>query len=207
MTTSRLGRSAWVIVWCLVASSAAAQSPRMELSIAAGSTEAGALARVPIQLRSPIGIGAAQFEIVYDPAIVRFKGVEHGALLPTGFVEANVVQPGRARVALVSSEEVKGTGVLLLADFDVLAGPAGDTAIGLEAVRGWDQASNLPVHAASQAGQWTRTAAASVASGQPAAPQRPPAAGGSPAWHYAVVAGIILLVLGYLLGRRTPTRP
>jgi len=169
----------------------------MELSIGAGSAEAGAVAKVPIRMNSPIGIGAVQFEIVYDPAVVRFKGVENGSLLPTGLVESNVVQPGRARVALVSSEEVKGTGVLLLAEFEVLAGPAGVTAIGLEAVRGWEQASNLPVNAASQAGQWTRTVPASVIGG------RPTAEGGSPAWHYGVVAVVILVVLGFFFVRRT----
>lgn len=153
-----------------VCPAAHAQTPRLELTVVPGSAEAGASAKVPIQFNSPVGVGAVQFELVFDPAALKFKGVENGPHLPAGLVEANEVQPGRVRVALVSNEEVKGAGVLLLAEFELTPGPVGATSVNLESVRAWDLANNLPLLIAARAGEWARAAAATQAGSGAGAP-------------------------------------
>lgn len=177
-----------------------AQALRSELSIEAGAADAGTTAKVSIRSKSPVAMGALQFDLVYDPAMVRFKGIENGPLLTAALVEANVVEPGRARVALVSNEEVKGDGVLLIAELDILEGPSGTTSIGLEAVRGWDQANNLPVNIAAQGGELTRT----VAQKAEPVPQKP--ADGSMTWIYVATAVVTFGAMILLLRRKNSTK-
>jgi len=193
---------------CLIALSydrAVAQSPRGELSIAPGTVEPGAVAKVPIQLNSSKGMGALQFELVFDPASSRFSGIENGPLLSAALVESNVVEPGRARVALVSNEPVQGAGVLLVAEFEVLVGPDGPLSFGLEAVRGWDQADNLPMNITGTSQDWTRTTPARTEAGNPdAAPEgagveiRP--------WLYGAIGLALLCMVAYFLRRRNTQR-
>ena len=189
-----------VFVTAIAATPVFAQAIRSELSIVAGSADAGTVAKVSIRSKSPVAMGAVQFDLIYDPAKVRFKGVENGPLLPAGLVETNVVEPGRARIALVTNEEVKGDGVLLIAELDILEGPGGTTSIGLEAVRGWDQANNLPVNIAAQGGELTRT----VAQKSEPAPQK--AADGSLTWIYVLTAVVTFGAMILLLRRKNSAK-
>lgn len=174
-----------------------AQSARMELSIAAGSAEVSKNAKVPILFNSPVGIGASQFELVYDPAVLRFVGVENGPLLPSALVESNEGQAGRARVAFVSNDEVKGSGELLIAEFEVLKGLAATTTIGLESVRGWDQVNNLPVIVAAQSGDWKLTTIENVPSGKLAQDPEP----GNVGWIYGLGAAVVVVIVLSLFRR------
>ena len=175
----------------------AAQSSRAELSITPGTAAAGSVAKVSIRANAPVTLGALQFDLIYDPTVVRLKQVESGELIPAGLVESNIVQPGRARVALVTNEEIKGDGVLLIAEFEVLAGPARPTSISPEEVRGWDQTNNLPVNIAGRAGELTRIAVAPEAASEPRDAR-------SSVWIYAAIGGaIVLSVLVYLLRRKS----
>lgn len=177
------------LLGAMLSSAVSAQTVRLDLSVEPGSTEAGAVAKIPVRFNSPVGIGAAQFDLVFDPAVLKFKGVENGSQLPSGLVESNQVQPGRVRVALVSNEEIKGTGVLLLAEFEMTAGPEASTSVNLESARGWDLANNLPVIVGAQAGEWKRTLVTT-------ATQRP-------LWIYGLggLAVVAVLALAVALGR------
>lgn len=178
-------------------STAYAQTPRLELVVMPGSAPAGEVAKVQIQFKSSVGVGAVQFEIVYDTAVLKFKRVENGPQLPGGLLEANEVQPGRVRVALISNEEVKGSGVLLLSEFESTLGAAGTTSVNLESVRAWDLANNLPLLVAAQAGDWTRTVAAATVGLEnlPAAAEQ-----NTPLWVYgvsglAVLAAVVFVII------------
>lgn len=198
--------SCWVFVatWMLVFATtpATAQSMRLELTIAHGSAEAGSIAKVPIRFNSAVNIGALQLELVFDPALLRFKGIENGPVLSSALVESNVVQPGRARVALVSNEEVKGSGVLLVAEFEMLAGPPVATTISLESARGWDQINNLPVLVVQQPGEWMRTASAAPVATMPVSvPEENALKPAIPVWLYGL-GGLVVLIIAILLLRR-----
>lgn len=157
-----LGAVGFGLLVAMLSSAARAQTLRLELSVEPGSSEVGIVAKIPVRFNSPVGIGAAQFELVFDPAMLKFKGIENGSQLPAGLVESNEVQPGHVRVALVSNEEVKGAGVLLLAEFEMTSGPQASTSVNLESARGWDLANNLPVVVGVKAGEWKRTSVATT---------------------------------------------
>lgn len=172
------------------APAAAGQSSRVELSVEVGSAKGGGIATVPIRLLSSVGVGAVQFEIVYDPEVLRFKETKKGPLLCADSIEANLVRPGRVRVALVSEEEIKGVGVLLTAEFEVLDGPTGTTVIGLEGVRGWDSGNKLPIGVTSRSNEWTRVSGAGGSEG-------------GLRWAYGVTAAAVAVVVLLLLRRRS----
>lgn len=181
---------AWLFAWS--AAPVAAQSARVELSAASGSAEAGTVAEVPIRILSSIGLGAVQFEIIYDPEVIRFKGLKKGLLLPESIIESNLVQPGRVRVGLVSPQEVKGVVVLLTAEFEMLAGPTTTTSIDLEAVRSWDREHNLPVGIVSRSSEWTRTGR----------PDQATSRDGSWIGNYGLMGVLVLVTVAILLLRR-----
>lgn len=210
MSIMRFGKVLRIVAAsCLIALSydrVVAQSTRGELSIAPGTVEPGAVAKVPIQLNSSKGMGALQFELVFDPASSRFSGIENGPLLSAALVESNVVEPGRARVALVSNEPIQGAGVLLVAEFEVLAGPDGPLSFGLEAVRGWDQADNLPMNITGTTQDWTRTTPARTEAGKLDAAPEGAGAEVRP-WLYGGAIGLALLfMVAYLLRRKNIQR-
>jgi hypothetical protein len=72
----------------------------------AGSAEDGGVGVVPIRIISSVGIGTVRFEIVYDPAVLRFRRVDTEPLMSARAAEMDVVQPGRVQVVLISDEEI-----------------------------------------------------------------------------------------------------
>lgn len=141
-----------VLGWSGFGWSGSAQAAAVVLSAPALSGSADAELKVPIRVRGAAGIGAAQADLVYDPAVLEFRAVEPGPLL-TGLVDSNVVQPGRLRMAMATNQAVTGDGELFIATFKVLGGAR--SPLTLENGRAWALADGADVAVALEPGQLT----------------------------------------------------
>jgi len=101
--------------------------------------EMGAQIKTPILVKDAQGVGALEMELTYDPGILELTEVDPGPIL-SGLVDYNIVQPGRVKIAMATSQAVNGSGELFMISFKVMA--AGQSQLGLENVLAWEQANS-----------------------------------------------------------------
>lgn len=103
-----------------------------------------------VEISSTENVGALQFEIVFPPEGVAGQ-IEPAALLPSALMESNLVEPGRLRVAVVSSEPILGSGTLAKLVFDSVTSLNPETDFRIENIKAWhlDSLAALPVEVAS----------------------------------------------------------
>lgn len=92
---------------------------------------------VSLQINSTAKIGAIQFDIVFDPKQT-FEAIEPAGLLPSALLESNLVEPGRLRVAMVSSEPISGIGALAKLKFAAGSRLVSEQEFRLENLKAWD---------------------------------------------------------------------
>ncbi len=113
---------------------------------------------LPIAIRTGSkGLGALQFDLSYDPAILAPVKVEPGRLL-SGLTEFNITSPGRLRVALATSEALTDEGEVLRATFRALA--TGQSSLRVENARAWEQATSFETTVGAESGLVTVVAPA-----------------------------------------------
>lgn len=134
------------------------QAASLTLSLKTVAGEAGANVNVPIFISDAQGMGALEMELVYDPSVLEFKTIEQGAVL-AGLFDFNLIGLGRVKIALASSEETEGRGVLMTAVFKVLTD--GRSQLAIEKAAAWDRANSGEMAVSTHSGQFTaRTAQA-----------------------------------------------
>ncbi|MBX3417165.1 MAG: hypothetical protein KF851_06145 [Pirellulaceae bacterium] len=101
--------------------------------------------RLSIVISSTEKVGAVQFDLVF-PANDVLQKIEPTELLSSGLMESNLIQPGRIRLAVVSSEAILGTGALAKLTFDYLSVSNPESEIRLENVKGWHLESLEEIH-------------------------------------------------------------
>jgi len=109
----------------------------------------GSQIKAPILVKDAQGMGALELELTYDPGVLELIEVVPGAIL-SGLVDYNVVQPGRVKIAMATSQAVKGSGELFMISFKVMA--AGQSPLGLENVLAWEQANSQEMTASLEPG-------------------------------------------------------
>ncbi len=129
------------------AASAAAVSLKVETS-----KESGSSIETPISTERCDGLGALQFDLTYDPAIVEPESVEAGSALSNGLVEFEVKSPGLLRIALISSAAVNESGELLKVRFKPVAAEGGSTDVEITGEAAWDYENNLEMLVTTEAG-------------------------------------------------------
>lgn len=163
---------------CLLAVWASAAAASVTIAVPQDATGVpGHDAAVPIAIRGAQGLGALQFELTYDPAVLEAGEVVAGPGIAGVLLESNVVSPGRLRVAMAGNEPMTGDGELTAA-FAVKA--PGTSALGLENARAWEQANSLDMLVDVESGEFLAVAS--------------PAAGNH-VILLAVVGGFVLLVV------------
>jgi hypothetical protein len=166
-----------------------------EVSLKVATIEGGgASVAVPITADKCEGLGALQFDLIYDPAIAEPQSVDNGSALASGLVEFKIKSPGRLGVALVSSEPVTETGELLKVQFKPLAKASGATTLEITNQAAWDHKNNLEMLVTTAPGSLTITADAGLLPDQWRTP--------------AIIGGVVLLVLVlfFLFGRGKKTQ-
>ena len=150
----------------------------------------GASVVVPITTDKCEGMGALQFDLIYDPAIAEPESVDAGAALSNALIEFKIKSPGRLGVALISSEAVTESGELLKIKFKPIPKAAGATTLEIEGQLAWDHKNNLEMLITTAPGSLTLTSGSSELI--------------PPQWQVpAIIGGAVLLVivLFFMFGR------
>lgn len=139
--------------------------------------------KAPILVKDAQGVGALELELTYDPGVLELIEVQPGAIL-SGLVDFNVLQPGRVKIAMATSQAVNGSGELFVISFKVTA--AGQSPLGLENVLAWEQANSQEMTANLKPGAFKTSGGTTVA--------------GSPGFSYLTVGAILIVLVIAILG-------
>ena len=162
------------------AASAATVSLKVEAIEGSGSS-----IEIPISTGQCEGLGALQFDLTYDPTVVKPESVEAGSALSSGLVEFEVKTPGLLGIALISSAAVNESGELLKVRFKRVAAEGGSTALGITGEAAWDYENNLEMLVTTEAGSLSLTPGIPATGLLPSSGLKVP----------LVIGGIVLLVV------------
>jgi hypothetical protein len=152
------------VLWMLLCLWTAAPLDAAQFQLAVGSTgkTAGVAVTVPIVVTTEAAVGAAQWELLYDPATLRWAGGSEGSLAVGTLIDANVIEPGRAKIAFAGGDGIKGTGDIYRAEFEWIGKPLEPTGIRFANVRAWEQSGGLELTTSAAAGNASPPSAAGV---------------------------------------------
>lgn len=155
---------------------------------------AGSTVTVPIVVTAEATVGAAQWELLYDPAELHWVGGDAGNLATGTLIDANLLEPGRAKFAFAGGEGVKGTGEIYLAEFEWIGKQPQPTGIRFANVRAWDQAAGLELATSASSGNAVPIVAArekpDIRNDTAAPPSTPP-----DKFRYVYMAALTLLLV------------
>jgi hypothetical protein len=106
----------------------------------------GPATELTIEISSDEKIGAVQFELIF-PVAGDFQHIEPASLLSSALMESNIIEPGRLRVAVVSSEALLGSGEFATLRFGSLPVSNPEMQLRLENVKAWhlESLAEVPV--------------------------------------------------------------
>lgn len=158
---------------------ATAHAVALTLQVATVEGEKDSTVSVPVTATGTSNVGALQFDLLYDPQVLRADTVTRGAPEGNELVDFNASVPGHLRIGMVTTEGIKGDGTVARVNFH-LTGDAGTSSLlTIENARAWDTPSHLEVLVNAQAGKVSVIAA-------------------SPPW--LVIGGVLgLVALAFLL--------
>ena len=153
-------RQTWIRCSALLLLVAAAPAPAtavMRIEVGSITAPPGAAVEAPVLISDAKDLGSLQFDLQYDPTLLEPSEppVKAGPALAGAMIEANAVEPGRLRVAMISGEPVNGAGEILFVAFTVPPGAAGSGDLTPAAVRAWDHTNNLDMLVEASAGTAT----------------------------------------------------
>jgi len=91
-------------------------------------------------------VGAAQFDLVFNPEQLKQPELLAGTLLSNALLESNLVSPGRLRVAFVSSDPISRSGELVvLRDLNGEISPTRELRVLLENAKAWKSVDSSEV--------------------------------------------------------------
>jgi len=167
---------------------------QFQVTIGSTGKTAGPTVTVPIVVTAEVTVGAAQWELLYDPARLRWVGGDAGNLASGTLIDANLLEPGRAKIAFAGGEDVKGTGEIYRADFEWIGNQTEPTGIRFANVRAWDQVAGLELATSAAPGNAVPMVAAPEKPGIPNDTAAPPSAP-SDKYRYVYIAAFALLLV------------
>jgi hypothetical protein len=177
------------MILCLC-SAAPLRAAQFHVTVGSEGKTAGSTISIPIVVSAEVTVGAAQLELLYDPGRLRWVGGDAGKLTANTLIDANLLDPGRARIAFAGGEDVTGTGTIYQANFEWTDSQSGPTNLRFAAVRAWDQATGLELATSASPGDAIPAIAtpATPAPDQTAAPPTTPP-------NYLLIVGLSVAVL------------
>lgn len=195
-----------VLLLCLCSAGTLAAA-QFQVTTGSPGKAAGTTLAVPIVVTADAPIGAAQWELLYDPTRLRWVGGGEGALAMGTLIDANVVEPGRAKIAFAGGDGVKGTGEIYRVEFEWIGKQLEPTGIRFANVRAWDQSGGLELTTSAAAGNVAP--AIGVAAPPAAADEKavPPSTAPDRS-RYLYIAALVLLLIAAMatLLRRSSKR-
>lgn len=203
---TRARRRTWLLAALglgLLAPDTPACAEQFEVTVGPATASGPSTITLPIVATLERPVGAAQLELLHDPARLRWVGSEAGALTRTTLNEANSREPGRVTLAFAGGDEVEGAGALFLVTFEWIGTGTDKTTIELRGVRAWDGQTGLELTTRAVPGELEPKAPP-----VPAAPTPPPDAPetGTGVLPFVVMAGVGLVVVALLVSRSKRSR-
>ena len=163
---------------------------------------------VPVVVTAETPVGAAQWELLYDPARLRWVGGVEGTLATGTLIDANVIEPGRAKIAFAGGDGVKGTGEIYRVEFEWLGRQVEPTVIRFASVRAWDQSGGLELTTSSAAGDAVPVIGVVAAPPAAAGEKAVPPSTAPDRSRYLYIAALVLLLIAAMatLLRRSSKR-
>jgi hypothetical protein len=177
----------WSIASAQHAHSASGPAGKLNATVGSVSGQTGSSVDAPISLSGAAGLGALEFVLTYDPAVLEPMSAEKGAILSGNALIEHYPDPsGRLAVTLVCQNALSGDGVAVIAKFTVKGQNGQKCPLKLENVRAWDAKSHLDFLVTTTAGEFT------VGSG---------ALNVSWLWWIAAAVAAVVLLLLFQIGR------
>jgi hypothetical protein len=186
-------RAALALTLLAWACAATAHGAATHLVVRSGRGTAGKEIEVPVDVRSPAGLGALEVEVVYDPEVLELKDVGEGPLLADAMLGHKLLVPGRVRCDLISAKPIDSDGSLFVVRFQA-KGAKGQTQIALVNAQAWDHADILEMRVAVEAGLLALEESSFAAARLPWA------------WIGVAAAAVVVVLLAFLLGRGSAGR-
>jgi hypothetical protein len=189
---TRLG-SIFPVILCLW-TTGPLHAAQFHVTIGSTGKTAGPTVTVPILVTAEVTVGAAQWELLYDPASLHWVGGDAGNLATGTLIDANLLEPGRAKIAFAGGEDVKGMGEIYRAEFEWIGNQIEPTGIRFANVRAWDQASGFELATSASPGNAVPALATPVVPGPPGQTAVPPSAPRNN-YRYVYIAALVLLLV------------
>ena len=154
----------------------------------------GSEVKLPITVKGAPGVGAIQFGLQYDPAVLEaVVGPDGGGVVDAGdlagdggLIDSDLT-PGRLAIKFATIQGVKGDGTMFLAHFKVIGKAGQISPLTLDRTRAWEATNDsFEILATNEAGTFTVAKASSS----------------FPWWIIGVAGGLLLLLLLVLARRR-----
>lgn len=125
---------------------------------------AGGAVEVPLELAGASGIGALQFELIYDPAVIQPDTVTRGALAGgNALIDFNPNNAGRLIIGVATLDEIKGDGPIATARFKVVGQAGQSSTLAIKSGEAWEGASHQAVLVKTEDGTLTVVGSAAPA--------------------------------------------
>jgi hypothetical protein len=131
----------------------------MTLRVASVEGERDSVVSVPISATGVVNVGALQFDLVYDPQVLRADTVTRGTPGGNALVDFNASVPGRLRIGMVTTEGIGSDGTIANASFQLTGDAGASTSLTIENARAWDTPAHLEVLVSAEAGRVSVVAA------------------------------------------------
>lgn len=181
------------------------QAAQFHVSVAGEGKTAGSTITIPIVGSAEVTVGAAQLELLYDPARLRWVGGDAGKLTANTLIDANLIEPGHVKIAFAGGEEVTGTGTIYQATFEWADSRTGPTNLRFAGVRAWDQATGLELATSASPGEAVPGMASPATSG-PDRTAAPPMATANYLVHAALAVMALFVIAAVIMMLRKKAR-
>lgn len=115
-----------------------AQAASIQVTPTGGNGIAGQPFSMDISAKGGAAVGAMQFDLAWDAAVLEFKSLDKAKVLAgSALVESKLKAPGRLSVAWVAQDSVDAEGPLLTVQFVAKGQPGQKSTLALENVRAW----------------------------------------------------------------------
>jgi hypothetical protein len=122
----------------LLLCASAARASNVTVSATSGSAPSGKEFSTAVSSAGGAPVGAMEFQLTWDPAVLEFKSLEKSkALSENVLLESNLNAPGRLSVAWVAQDSIRADGPLVNAAFTVKGRPPTKSPLAIEQLRIW----------------------------------------------------------------------
>lgn len=128
-------------------------SPKGPADIGAPGQQESIEFEVPIELRNADTVGSVQFDLMYDPDVLKLLEVVTAAVPSTTMVDFNTDSAGCVVIGIVDEEGIDGDALSLSLRFSILQKGAG-CSLTIENVLAYDAATVSPVSASPTPGEF-----------------------------------------------------